>query len=44
MNEDTEKNVSGNVGMVILIIFVAILTCGISLMSSSIKDALKGRS
>jgi hypothetical protein len=44
MNEDTEKNVSGNVGMVILIIFVAILTCGISLMSGSIRDALKGRS
>jgi hypothetical protein len=44
MSEETEKNVSNSVGMVILIIFVAILTCGISVMVSSIKDALKGRS
>jgi hypothetical protein len=44
MTEETEKNVSSSVGMVILIIFVAILTCGISVMSGSIRDALKGRS
>jgi hypothetical protein len=44
MSEETEKNVSNSIGMVILIIFVAILTCGISVMGSFIKDGMKGRS
>lgn len=43
MSEETEKNVSNSVGMVILIIFVAILTCGLSVMTDYVRNGLKGR-